>query len=45
MWNSFIEKIIVTYKRNDFEKKTTFIQAICNNFEKRRADFFKITQM
>ena len=32
---------------HDFEKKTTFIQAICHKLEKRRADFFqfKITQM
>ena len=42
MWNSFTDKIIVTSQnKNDSEKKTTFIQVICHNFEKRWAGFFQ----
>ena len=34
-------KLSLHHKRNGSEKKTTFIEAICHNFEKRRVDFFQ----
>ena len=40
MWNSSTDKIIVTSQTWGFWTKTTFIQAICHNLEKRRADSF-----